>query len=392
MGPFPRLHIHRFRGLRDIDFEDCGSVNLLVGGNNCGKTSVLEALLLLGAPLDVRQWEAATLLRTAWPLADMRFRGGGLDRLDSLAWLFPHQDEQLGTVDLSGGGPFSRITASAQRIVGQPPDKPVNQPDEFIEARFHVAGGRFRQHPLFEDPEPGLTIEIKLERHPSKEPNLEGVADHFRMVLWQSSRSYRIDRKSLSPKLPMAFVTPISHRSDGYLASRVSRILRAKRKDRAVKLLQRLDPCVIDLLMVAPDEAESSVAVPRRSLGAALHVEYKGVGLVPIHALGDGMRRALHFAAVVAEIDKGGVMLVDEIEVGMHASVLTDVFAWLCEACGESEIQLFATTHSLDAVDAMLHGAQTEDIVLYRIKDSQARRFSGDVLRTIRMDLGQEVR
>ena len=70
MGPFPELHINSFRGLKDLHLEECGPVNVLVGGNNSGKTSVLEALLLLGAPVDVRQWEGAVQLRTTWPLSD----------------------------------------------------------------------------------------------------------------------------------------------------------------------------------------------------------------------------------------------------------------------------------------------------------------------------------
>lgn len=56
MLPFPSLHIQSFRGLRDLQLEACGPVNLLVGGNNSGKTSILEALLLLASPEDPRQW------------------------------------------------------------------------------------------------------------------------------------------------------------------------------------------------------------------------------------------------------------------------------------------------------------------------------------------------
>ena len=40
------LTIGAFRGLRDVKLEGLGSVNVLVGDNNSGKTSVLEALAL----------------------------------------------------------------------------------------------------------------------------------------------------------------------------------------------------------------------------------------------------------------------------------------------------------------------------------------------------------
>ena len=41
------LELQQFRGLEHVKFEGLGRANLIVGGNNTGKTSVLEALILL---------------------------------------------------------------------------------------------------------------------------------------------------------------------------------------------------------------------------------------------------------------------------------------------------------------------------------------------------------
>jgi AAA15 family ATPase/GTPase len=76
----------------------------------------------------------------------------------------------------------------------------------------------------------------------------------------------------------------------------------------------------------------------------------------------------------------------------MHTSVLSGVFDWIVETCRDSEIQLFATTHSLEAVDAILAGTEKQDLVLYRIREGKARRLDGDLLHMSRMELGQEVR
>src|SRR5262249_19976374 len=40
------IHIQNFRGLRDLRIDDLGRINLIVGANNVGKTSLLEALWL----------------------------------------------------------------------------------------------------------------------------------------------------------------------------------------------------------------------------------------------------------------------------------------------------------------------------------------------------------
>lgn len=49
------LRIDNFRGLHDLTMDNLSQVNVFVGANNCGKTSVLEAVKLLGTPDDVGQ-------------------------------------------------------------------------------------------------------------------------------------------------------------------------------------------------------------------------------------------------------------------------------------------------------------------------------------------------
>ena len=43
------LKVEGFRGLKQFEMGQLGRINLLVGANNCGKTSVLEAIYLLAA-------------------------------------------------------------------------------------------------------------------------------------------------------------------------------------------------------------------------------------------------------------------------------------------------------------------------------------------------------
>jgi AAA15 family ATPase/GTPase len=54
MSNLQSITIHQFRGLRDLELKDLGRINLLVGINNSGKTSVLEALSIYCHPLDIR--------------------------------------------------------------------------------------------------------------------------------------------------------------------------------------------------------------------------------------------------------------------------------------------------------------------------------------------------
>jgi hypothetical protein len=61
------------------------------------------------------------------------------------------------------------------------------------------------------------------------------------------------------------------------------------------------------------------------------------------------------------------------------------------------DVQLFATTHSLETVDAMLAASDTEtDLVLYRLEkwelQTKVIRLEREILQRVREDLGQEVR
>jgi hypothetical protein len=50
-----KLSVSKFRALREFRMTGLGRVNLLVGTNNCGKTSVLEALSILVTPGSLAQ-------------------------------------------------------------------------------------------------------------------------------------------------------------------------------------------------------------------------------------------------------------------------------------------------------------------------------------------------
>ena len=71
------LKIDRFRGIKNLELSNLGSFNLLVGDNNSGKTSVLEAIQILASPFDPSTYVKVGRIRNFFPT------------LDSLVWFFP---------------------------------------------------------------------------------------------------------------------------------------------------------------------------------------------------------------------------------------------------------------------------------------------------------------
>ena len=73
---------------------------------------------------------------------------------------------------------------------------------------------------------------------------------------------------------------------------------------------------------------------------------------VPIGTAGEGLWRMLGLALALANA-KGGVLLVDEIDTGLHYSVLEDMWRMVSERAAALSVQVFATTHSWDCCQSL---------------------------------------
>ena len=140
---FDNVSIHGFRGLRQLRLENLGRINLLVGENNCGKTSVLEAMSVLCDPFNPHEWLSMVTRRDF----------GGLDenRVQSLRWCFEQSSEMSDSVpqtrdakceiECSGKSTVCRLHATYREFVGEPdPDEIRRESGSFGEkllARRH---------------------------------------------------------------------------------------------------------------------------------------------------------------------------------------------------------------------------------------------------------------
>ena len=187
------------------------------------------------------------------------------------------------------------------------------------------------------------------------------------------------------PSLPVVTITPFSHRVQQIEVEALSDALLADLKPMVLELVRIFDPAIEDFEILKRPRSEPAVYLRHARLGKA-----------PLSSFGDGMRRVLLMGVSLAMV-RGGILLVDEIETAIHVEALDASFRWLQRACREFDVQLFTTTHSLEAVDALVAaGDGAGDMALYRLerKDGKARakRFSHDRLRLLREELGQEIR
>lgn len=77
---------------------------------------------------------------------------------------------------------------------------------------------------------------------------------------------------------------------------------------------------------------------------------------VPLRSFGDGLNRL--FGIVLSLVNaKEGLLLIDEFENGMHHTIQLDVWRAIFRLSEQLRIQVFATSHSWDAVESFQRAA-----------------------------------
>ena len=68
---------------------------------------------------------------------------------------------------------------------------------------------------------------------------------------------------------------------------------------------------------------------------------------------GDGIKKVLSLSNAIA-MATGGILLIDEIETSIHKKYYYDIFRFLVKASKAFDVQVFITTHSIEAIDGIL--------------------------------------
>lgn len=72
-----------------------------------------------------------------------------------------------------------------------------------------------------------------------------------------------------------------------------------------------------------------------------------------LNAYGDGMKKAMLLLSAVLRA-KDGILLLDEFETAIHVSVMGKVFKWIIENASKLNVQIFMTSHSIEAIESVL--------------------------------------
>ncbi len=357
------LQILRFRCFRELRIGRLARVNLIVGKNNVGKSTVLEALRLYAKPGSAFDLFQILLARDEILPADLaewsRSYSVALP-IDTLFW---------GRKLHSGENHEIRIG-------------PVASPNETL----------------------AIDIEITPESPWPSIPSSAGAMAGFLSLVFRRGTSSQVlfvgSRQDVVGAVePSRALAPIDTKPSILLfPDRPLHLIGANglNPNDIVSLwdsvsLSAFEPHVVDALRIISPDLErialkgpvgrSATGPPRP--GADTRVPFAKVqGFdepMPLRALGDGVNRLFGLALALVSA-RGGLLLVDEIENGIHYSVQADLWRLIFQTAARLNVQVFATTHSYDCIQAFETAAKEseEDGVLVRLARKGDRTLVGE--------------
>jgi predicted ATPase len=310
------IAIQNYRSFKDFQVDGLARVNLIVGANNSGKTSLLEAIYLL-----VNQNDPGRLTEILENRGEMMIEHTPVN----VARRTGYQISQL----FHG----RQVLPKTVIRIGSQQDRPLTL--------------QISLHP------PERSVQIAPQQMPLAEDTADRKTPVFEFVLEHSQEA--------TVKIPV--------RDDGSLAYRIPRLLSREIHQPQFLTTNNLDyddlAGLWDMLQLTPEEDKVIEALQildpaverigfasRPTLNTGIRLKLRNQSEpVPLGSLGDGMRRI--FTLAMTEIGaENSVLLVDEIDTGLYYRAQTNMWRLLIQTAQRLNVQIFATTHSLDCVQA----------------------------------------
>lgn len=360
----PSLEIKNFRMLEDFRVEKLGRVNLIVGKNNSGKSSVLEALRIYAGNAN------RGLLTKIAREHDERTRPWDSEQGES--------SEEFPFEDLVTGRKF-RADGKTKIVIGSAENDPEALSIAYgfyVEISEMGAGGERRSI-------------IRL--HPAPPPKdyekeVDVIAPCLIVRKRGGSTAIRLDEdmqlsRFRSPEvgsIPCGTV-PTQFLSLDELADEWDKIALTENQSAVKEALRIVTPEFEEITFVR------SEGVSQRRLLRTARVKLTTMARpVSLGSLGDGMLRVLQLSLRIFSA-RGGFFLIDEFENGLHYSVQEKIWALLFKMATKLDVQIFATTHSWDCIESFARAAQASDAegVLFRMGKSVLTSERGRVISTV---------
>ena len=334
------LQIRNYRVFKELAIDRLSNVNLIVGANNAGKTSLLEAIYLLTShdkPLSL----TSILQEHGEFLTDQELIRGR----SNPAQIAPNRIDGYLVAQLFYGRKLSTNTSIQIQSLSAQNNLTISISN----------GNKSEIHHsklVFQDGSTGSKEKPKKNTDPMAIENEVLLSTPLR---W----------KELAQVGDTRFVS-VNTTNYTELANLWDKLVLTPGEDKVIDALRIIEPGVERISFTGSRTSHSGILVRLKGEDTP----------VPLDSMGDGMRRIL--AMIVALVSVGqNALLVDEIDTGLYYAVLKDMWQVVIETATKQNAQVFATTHSWDCVkafqQALSQSPYRDGGLLIRIDRNQAQ-------------------
>ena len=331
---FTNLEIIRYRKLSNVSVQKLNRINIFAGGNNMGKTSVLETFYLLSQLNDINSY-----------LDLEKYRGKFLNDFHS-KWM---DKNFFNEIDLKGT--FNNTNASLNIH--------VEQTEEDIEKSSYLSTI------VTDATVNGTNLTSSIHLFANQPPEQRYLKSQI-LCSAAFTSPYRYNEKLLHAAHKVAV--------DNKYFDTVIRFINEHLDDSIEK---------IDLVN---DEGEIRFRVASNKLEKA----------IDLTKYGEGLQRVFEIALLLGYC-KDGILCIDEIDSALHKSLLVSFTKFIQEIAREFNVQVFLSTHSKECIDAFIeNGVYNEDITAYMLKEENDKitctYFEGKRLETLIEGFNYDIR
>ncbi|RAQ40287.1 ATPase [Arthrospira sp. O9.13F] len=315
---FKSITVKNFRCFEDLTISQIERVNLIGGMNNIGKTALLEAIYLMTSlgsmeiPLKLNFDRGVFSPRT-------------FDVEEICEWLFYQKkankaikiqviDEQ----DIKSELKLSLEKAASPRLFPLTLTSHRRKTLKDLKLEFKIGDQKPLQFTMFLAPD-------------KEEPDTPRLG-----IVNQDESPEDLEIPTFSPSYFISSRLRISPTED---AERFSFLEAQNKQDEIVEILKILEPRLKRLSVLVTG------GVPM------INGDIGGNYLIPVSLMGEGMSRLLSMVLSIMNAS-GGTVLIDEIENGIHYSVMAKIWESIAAASERFNTQIFATTHSQECINS----------------------------------------
>jgi len=357
------FEVENFRSLKHLKLEKLARVNLLVGKNNVGKTSVLEAIYSLSG-IGSSNWYDNISQGRDMTSIDVNFRQ-----------LFYKVNEE-GVIKLNATYK-KQLTSPHYSAALEVLLKSTNHNSQLVSEDSEWEQNRLSQRALIDE-----VLGVSLQTNSMSSPA------HYELAATEDKAMRQL--KGISKGASDVLKNIRFSNSFRLLNSFVSSRPRIRNLGLVIEQLKisKLDSELVGVLKQVDDRIE------RIELGSNGQI-YFNLGpnfttLLSANLMGEGVQRLLVIVSVIIN-RAGGLVFIDEIDNGLHYSALRILWKGILYASHMHDVQIIATTHSAEALRHLTWVLDDEENASYRddVAAYTLIRADDDTVRSYRHDYGQ---